>query len=528
MKQMLKSRSLLWVIVITVLVVSMPSQAFAEKQIEVVMDQDEVTFDVHPQIIGGRTFVPFRALFEMLDAQIRWDSTTQTVRAWQEDTTITLTIGKVEAVVNDNSIQLDVAPSVIRGRTMVPLRFITETLGKKVHWDPTERIVYLYSMPEFIIKGDEGISDQTIDRVQEMVEEEIVPYLEEMLPVIFRKKYTIKLHSSRESYGANFGDMAEYYADNTYAAARLTTIMVANYSISSESQLHEILAHELVHVAISHMGLRSKLPLWVNEGLAERLRHEIHSKQPDFVYQSKFDLISLIQAAEADKLSVLPQYYYDEVGHVDYRSYDHYEWAIRNLEEEYGYDKLVSYLVALQTDLDNEEAFTQTFGVAPAQFEEGVQERLAKLAQTEDQAFALDFTISESFRGDIILTESAKLEESDSYSTSLDSLNSGDYTLEVDPVQKKMHFIQDGEIITELELHDHQGQIFIQFEPERLLLYDRKVIEKVSVIIKYAYGRIHFGGIHIGMEHGSTVTLRDEVTLEGFFDIDQIIFLDEL
>jgi hypothetical protein len=523
MKQSIKRRTLLWVFVVMLLFGVVPGQAWAEKPIEVVLDSEKVSFDVHPQIINGRTFVPFRALFERLDAKIKWDAKTQTVTARQEDTQIVLTIGKKEAMVNDTLIQLDVAPSVIEGRTMVPLRFVTETLDKKVQWDQDERIVYLHSIPKFIIKGDEGISQQTIASVQQMVEEEIVPYLEDKLPVVFSKKYTIKLHSTKESYGTNFGDQAGQYVDNTYAVARLTTIMVANYSIYSESFLQEILAHELAHVAISHMGIRHKLPLWVDEGLAERLRHELQREQPEFIYESKFDLISLIQAAEADQLGKLPQLNYDESGHVNYRTYDHYEWAIREMEKEYGFDKIMAYLLALQQkELDNETAFTETFNIEPTQFEEEIQERLAKLAEEEEQPFSVNFTIDEAFQGAITLLESAKLEEGENHTTALDRLPPGSYTLAVDPIQQNLKVISDTQTIKEIDLHHHQGHIYVEFEPENLVMYDRKVIERVSVKVKYAYGRVHYGGIHIEMEHESTETLSDETNLKGFFHINQI------
>jgi hypothetical protein len=523
MKQSIKRKTLLWVFIIMLLTGVAPGQVWAEKPIEVILDSEKVLFDVHPQIMDGRTFVPFRALFERLDAKIKWDAKTQTVTARQEDTQIVLTIGKKEALVNDTLVQLDVAPSVIEGRTMVPLRFVTETLDKKVQWDQDERIVYLHSNPTFIIKGDEGTSQQMVASVQKMVEEEIVPYLEEKLPVLFSKKYTIKLHSTKESYGTNFGDQADQYVDNTYAVARLTTIMVANYSIYSESFLQEILAHELAHVAISHMGIRHKLPLWVDEGLAERLRHELQKDQPEFIYESKFDLISLIQAAEADQLGKLPQLNYDETGHVSYRSYDLYEWAIRELENKYGFDKIVAYLLALQKkDLDNETAFTQTFNIGPGQFEKEVKERLAKLAEEEDQPFQVNFTIDDSFQGNITLVESAKLEESKNYKTTLNTLSPGQYTLIVDPIKKKLKVISNNQTIQEIDLHHHQGQIYIVFKPKNLVMYDRKVIERVNVKVKYAYGRIHYSGIHIEMEHGATETLSDETTLEGFFHINQI------
>ncbi len=49
---------------------------------------------------------------------------------------ITLTIGSKTATVNGKKVELDVPPQVIKGRTMVPLRFIGEQLGATLRYDP--------------------------------------------------------------------------------------------------------------------------------------------------------------------------------------------------------------------------------------------------------------------------------------------------------------------------------------------------------------------------------------------------------
>lgn len=46
-----------------------------------------------------------------------------------------LKIGSTNAVVNGQSVSLDVPGTLVNGRTMVPARFIAETLGAQVDWD---------------------------------------------------------------------------------------------------------------------------------------------------------------------------------------------------------------------------------------------------------------------------------------------------------------------------------------------------------------------------------------------------------
>ncbi|QSZ28189.1 hypothetical protein ACETAC_04905 [Aceticella autotrophica] len=93
------------------------------------------TGDVSPFIENGRTMVPVRLFSENLGADVKWDDAAQTVTIQGQDVSVKLTIGKNEAVVNGKNKILDVAPVVLSGRTIVPLRFIVEAFGADVKWD---------------------------------------------------------------------------------------------------------------------------------------------------------------------------------------------------------------------------------------------------------------------------------------------------------------------------------------------------------------------------------------------------------
>lgn len=92
-------------------------------------------FDVKPRIINGRTLVPLRVIFEKLGLQVGWDGKTQTVIGTKENTKITLPVGKKYAFINNKKITLDTAATVINGRTLVPVRFVSESVGADVGWD---------------------------------------------------------------------------------------------------------------------------------------------------------------------------------------------------------------------------------------------------------------------------------------------------------------------------------------------------------------------------------------------------------
>lgn len=100
-----------------------------------------LSFDVPPFIEQGRTLVPLRGISEALGAEVAWDDDTRTVLVVYQTTTIKLQIANPQALKNSQRISLDVAPRIVQGRTMVPLRFVSEAFGASVAWNPNTRSV---------------------------------------------------------------------------------------------------------------------------------------------------------------------------------------------------------------------------------------------------------------------------------------------------------------------------------------------------------------------------------------------------
>ena len=71
-----------------------------EKNIKVVLNGSEISFDQHPIIENGRTLVPLRAIFEALGAKVSWNDASKTVTSLKESTTVELTIDSNEMKVN--------------------------------------------------------------------------------------------------------------------------------------------------------------------------------------------------------------------------------------------------------------------------------------------------------------------------------------------------------------------------------------------------------------------------------------------
>lgn len=100
-------------------------------------------YDPAPVIQKGTTIVPMRAIFEQLGAIIDWDDRTRTVTAARGETLISLSVGQTIAYVNGKPVPLAVPSQIIKGRTMVPLRFVSESLGASVKWDPATWSIYI-------------------------------------------------------------------------------------------------------------------------------------------------------------------------------------------------------------------------------------------------------------------------------------------------------------------------------------------------------------------------------------------------
>ncbi|MEC1715447.1 copper amine oxidase N-terminal domain-containing protein [Schinkia azotoformans] len=99
------------------------------------MPPGEVSFDTPPIVEDGRTFVPLRTILDLTGAEMDWNNSTQTVTAKKGDITIALTIGSKTAYVNNKPVTLDAPAKNKDGRTLVPLRFVSEQLGYKVNYD---------------------------------------------------------------------------------------------------------------------------------------------------------------------------------------------------------------------------------------------------------------------------------------------------------------------------------------------------------------------------------------------------------
>lgn len=105
---------------------------------------EKINTDMPPIVLNDRSVVPARAVFEKLGATVTWDEKKSLIGVSLQDTNIELTIDNKTAVVNGQKKMMDVPSKLINSRTMIPVRFVAETLGAKVDWNESNRIISIW------------------------------------------------------------------------------------------------------------------------------------------------------------------------------------------------------------------------------------------------------------------------------------------------------------------------------------------------------------------------------------------------
>lgn len=100
-----------------------------------------------PIVDNGRTLVPIRSIIEECGGTVDWNGETQTVTLNYKSDEIKLIINSTTAYLNGVANSLDVAPQVINGRTMLPIRFVAEGFKFEVFWDGNNSVITITNNP---------------------------------------------------------------------------------------------------------------------------------------------------------------------------------------------------------------------------------------------------------------------------------------------------------------------------------------------------------------------------------------------
>lgn len=150
--------------------------------------------DQAPIIIKGRTMVPLRFVAESLGATVDWNSTTKEITIKLYNNTVILKIDSNTAFVNGSKVYLDVPPTIVKatGRTLVPIRFISESLNADVTWEEANKSVIIKFSPDWA-------TTKTLTVYTPLIDTEIGVYFKE-----FEKQTGIHIQYVRLSSGDLF------------------------------------------------------------------------------------------------------------------------------------------------------------------------------------------------------------------------------------------------------------------------------------------------------------------------------------
>jgi len=164
---------------IIILIITSTSVFAAKKvktRIDMTVNGTLCSFDQMPVLLNDRVIVPMRGLFEMLGANVTWDPLKSEVTGELDGVSVKLKVGFYDAYVNGVPYKLDVPSQIVNGRTLIPVRFVSEAFGAEVIWDEETKTVH--------IKGI-GKKSQLTERAGEFFDRYIDKKLILDEPVIF-------------------------------------------------------------------------------------------------------------------------------------------------------------------------------------------------------------------------------------------------------------------------------------------------------------------------------------------------------
>jgi len=100
-----------------------------------VTDEGVKTFEGgRPVIYGGKTLVPLRTISEFFNAEVNWDEVSRSAVINVNENRIEFFENKNTYTVNGEEKMLEQVPIIKDGTLLVPLRDISESIGKEVYW----------------------------------------------------------------------------------------------------------------------------------------------------------------------------------------------------------------------------------------------------------------------------------------------------------------------------------------------------------------------------------------------------------
>lgn len=135
-------KMILPVLVFIILLLSGPALA-----IDIFLDGEKLKLDTQSRVKHSLVFVPLRGIFEKMGAVVHFEKETRKITAVKGKKIIVLVLDNPIAKINGSPRRMFQPPFEKKGRTLVPLRFLSESLGCRVSWHPPTKTVAISTDP---------------------------------------------------------------------------------------------------------------------------------------------------------------------------------------------------------------------------------------------------------------------------------------------------------------------------------------------------------------------------------------------
>lgn len=238
-----------------------------EKNISIEVNEEEIEYDVAPIIEKGRTLVPLRVIADSLGFDVSWDQIERKAILTKNGASYSVGLGSREVLSSEgDKIILDTPTKLIKGRLLLPLRAIAELSGCNVEWDQKSRTVMIYT-PRFVPSNIRG----------------------KMLAITHITDYGSKYFYKKEPYQVHPGerDFKLYYKDDRI-------LINAPKKLPKDANMSSVFIFDNGEISIKRRGNEDKYEINFYDGMPYSMKMVDYRDLDGF-----HDLTPLFEKAEA-------------------------------------------------------------------------------------------------------------------------------------------------------------------------------------------------------------------------------------
>lgn len=136
-----------------------------------------------PVLSNSSTLVPIRAIIESLGGTVRWEESEEKVAVALNEKVVELWLDKNTAKVNGTEMPIEAPPTTMNGRTMLPLRFVSESLGLCVNWEEGTQSISISASGDYVaVVAGEIVTGPEFNIFLSRAKQEIMGYIVQNQP----------------------------------------------------------------------------------------------------------------------------------------------------------------------------------------------------------------------------------------------------------------------------------------------------------------------------------------------------------